>query len=73
MAPLLGPGWHPPALAAWWEILIAEARASDQVKQRFASIGVRPGHLKTALHTALITAELGRWRQVIREGNIRAD
>jgi len=67
------PAGIPPALAARWEGLIAEALASDQVKQRFASIGVRPGELKSGPYTALITSELARWRQVIREGNIRAD
>ncbi len=67
------PAGIPPALAARWEGLIAEALASDQVKQRFASIGVRPGDLRSGPYTALITAELARWRQVIREGNIRAD
>lgn len=67
------PAGIPPALAARWEGLIAEALASEQVKQRFASIGVRPGDLKGAAYTGLITSELARWRQVIREGNIRAD
>ncbi|MES2713818.1 MAG: tripartite tricarboxylate transporter substrate-binding protein, partial [Pseudomonadota bacterium] len=67
------PAGIPPALAARWEGLIAEALASDAVKQRFASIGVRPGDLTSGPYTALITSELARWRSVIREGNIRAD
>ncbi|WP_246503725.1 Bug family tripartite tricarboxylate transporter substrate binding protein [Plastoroseomonas arctica] len=67
------PAGIPPGLAARWEALIAEALASDTVKQRFASIGVRPGDLKSGPYTALIAGELTRWRQVIREGNIRAD
>ncbi|MDB5316388.1 MAG: tripartite tricarboxylate transporter substrate binding protein [Rhodospirillales bacterium] len=67
------PAGVPLELAVRWEGLIAEALASDKVKQRFASIGVRTGNLKSAPYTALIASELARWRQVIREGNIRAD
>lgn len=63
----------PPAVAERWRVAIAEALASDQVKERFASIGVRPGTLGPAEYTALVRSELDRWREVIRAGNISVD
>jgi tripartite-type tricarboxylate transporter receptor subunit TctC len=63
----------PPSVADRWRGAIAEALASDQVKQRFASIGVRPGSGGPAEYTALIRSELERWREVIRAGNISVD
>ncbi len=52
---------------------IAAALASDPVKERFSTIGVRPGTLGAEGYTALVREELARWREVIRVGNIRAD
>jgi tripartite-type tricarboxylate transporter receptor subunit TctC len=63
----------PEAVAERWRVAIAEALASDQVKERFGTIGVRPGTLGPAEYTALIRSELARWREVIRAGNISAD
>lgn len=63
----------PPAVAERWRAAIAEALASDQVKARFASIGVRPGTGGPAEYTALVRRELERWREVIRAGNISVD
>ncbi len=62
-----------PAVAERWRVAIASALASDQVKERFASIGVRPGTLGPAEYTALVRSELDRWREVIRAGNITVD
>ncbi|WP_372624654.1 Bug family tripartite tricarboxylate transporter substrate binding protein [Falsiroseomonas sp.] len=63
----------PPEIAARWEREIAAALASPQVRERFASIGVRPGNLDAAGYTALIRGELARWREVILAGNIRVE
>lgn len=63
----------PQAVAERWRAAIAEALASDQVKARFASIGVRPGTGGPAEYTALVQSELERWREVIRAGNISVD
>jgi tripartite-type tricarboxylate transporter receptor subunit TctC len=63
----------PDAVAERWRIAIAEALASDQVRERFGTIGVRAGTLGPAEYTALIRSELERWREVIRAGNIRVD
>src|SRR3712207_3885999 len=63
----------PDAVGALWQALIAEALASSTVKERFAAIGVRPGDLGAAEYTSLISRELARWREVIRNGGIRAD
>lgn len=63
----------PAPTGARWQALIAEALASTMVKERFATIGVRPGALDAAAYTALISGELTRWREVIRSGGIRAD
>ena len=52
---------------------IATALQSAQVREAFARIGVRPGTLDAGGYTDLIRGELGRWREVIRAGNIRAD
>lgn len=63
----------PREVALRWETEIATALASAQVKEAFARIGVRPGTLGAAGYTDLIRGELGRWKQVIAAGNIRAD
>ncbi len=63
----------PDAIGARWQALIGEALASSTVKERFAAIGVRPGDLGAAEYTSLISRELMRWREVIRNGGIRAD
>jgi tripartite-type tricarboxylate transporter receptor subunit TctC len=67
------PAGVPPEAAARWEQEIAAALASQQVRERFATLGVRPGTLGSAAYTSLIREELIRWREVIRAGNIRAD
>jgi tripartite-type tricarboxylate transporter receptor subunit TctC len=63
----------PREVALRWETEIATALQSAQVKEAFAKIGVRPGTLGATGYTDLIRGELGRWREVIRAGNIRAD
>jgi tripartite-type tricarboxylate transporter receptor subunit TctC len=63
----------PPEIAKRWETEIATALQSAQVKEAFAKIGVRPGTLGSSGYTDLIRSELGRWKEVIRSGNIRAD
>ena len=63
----------PREVALRWETEIASALESAQVKEAFARIGVRPGTLGAAGYTDLIRSELGRWKQVIAAGNIRAD
>ncbi len=67
------PAGIPPEIAARLEREIAAALASDPVKERFSTIGVRPGTLGAEGYTALVREELARWREVIRVGNIRAD
>jgi tripartite-type tricarboxylate transporter receptor subunit TctC len=62
-----------PEITKRWETEIASALQSAQVRDAFAKIGVRPGTLGAAGYTDLIRSELGRWREVIRAGNIRAD
>jgi tripartite-type tricarboxylate transporter receptor subunit TctC len=62
-----------PEIAKRWESEIAAALKSDEVREKFAKIGVRPGTLGAEGYTALIRSELARWREVIRAGNIRAD
>jgi tripartite-type tricarboxylate transporter receptor subunit TctC len=67
------PAGIPPEIAKRWEIEIATALLSGQVKEAFAKIGVRPGTLGAEGYTNLVRSELDRWREVIRAGNIRAD
>jgi tripartite-type tricarboxylate transporter receptor subunit TctC len=62
-----------PELAKRWETEIAAALKSDEVKEKFAKIGVRPGTLGADGYADLIKAELARWKEVIRAQNIRAD
>ena len=63
----------PEAVAARWRQVIAEALAAPALRERFAAIGVRPGSMGAGAYTAFIRAELDRWREVIRAGDIRAD
>ncbi len=67
------PAGLPEPLVDRWEQEIAGALGSEAVKQRFAGIGVVPGTMGRQAYTALIREELGRWREVIRAGNITAD
>lgn len=63
----------PREIALRWETEIATALQSAQVREAFARIGVKPGTLGAVAYTDLIRSELGRWKEVIRAGNIRAD
>ncbi len=63
----------PPELAKRWEGEISSALQTEQVKAAFAKIGVRPGTLGAEGYTNLIKSELVRWKDVIREANIKAD
>ncbi len=67
------PAGIPEAVAARWQVVIAEALSAPALRERFATIGVRPGTLGRADYTAFIKAELDRWRAVIRTGGIQAD
>ena len=67
------PAGLPPDLVKRWEGDTATALQSAQVKEAFARIGVRPGTLDAAGYTALIKAELARWKDVITAMNIKAD
>jgi tripartite-type tricarboxylate transporter receptor subunit TctC len=63
----------PPEIARRWETEIATELRSDEVKEKFARIGVRSSAVDGKGYAALIRSELERWREVIRVGNIRAD
>jgi tripartite-type tricarboxylate transporter receptor subunit TctC len=63
----------PPEVAKRWETEIAAALQSDQVKEAFAKIGVRPGTLGATGYADLVRSELVRWKEVIRAANISAD
>jgi len=62
-----------PEIVARWDGELAALLADAGVVERFAAIGVRPGRLGPAEYTALVRAELERWRAVIQAGNIAAD
>jgi tripartite-type tricarboxylate transporter receptor subunit TctC len=63
----------PADIARRWETEIATELKSDEIKEKFARIGVRPSTVGGKGYAALIRSELDRWREVIRAGNIRAD
>jgi tripartite-type tricarboxylate transporter receptor subunit TctC len=67
------PAGIPPEIAKRWEMEIAAALQSAEVREKFGKIGVRPGPLGAEGYTNLVRSELTRWREVIRAGNIRAD
>ena len=67
------PAGIPPEIARRWDVEIAAALQSAEIKERFDKLGIRPGTLGAADYTALIAKELPRWREVIKAGNIRAD
>jgi tripartite-type tricarboxylate transporter receptor subunit TctC len=63
----------PADIAKRWETEISTELRSDEVKEKFARIGVRPSAMGGQGYAALIRGEIDRWREVIRTGNIRAD
>jgi tripartite-type tricarboxylate transporter receptor subunit TctC len=67
------PAGIPTEIAKRWEVEIGGALESDEVKEKFARIGVRPGTLGSVSYTNLVRSELDRWREVIKAANIRAD
>src|SRR6478609_7818839 len=67
------PAGIPSEIAKRWETEIGAALKSDEVKEKFAKIGVRPGTMGAEAYTNLVRSELERWREVIRAANIRAD
>ena len=67
------PAGIPPELTARWVAVITEALADPKLRERFGAIGVVPGRLGPAEYTALITAELARWRGVIEAAGIKPD
>ena len=67
------PAGIPAEIAQRWEVEIAAALQSAEIKGHFDRIGIRPGTLGSEAYTALVRSELARWREVIRAGNIRAD
>ena len=67
------PAGIPPEIAKRWESEIAAALKSDEMKEKFSKIGVRPGTLGGEAYTNLIRSELARWKEVIQKANIKAD
>jgi tripartite-type tricarboxylate transporter receptor subunit TctC len=67
------PAGVPAEIVARWNTEIGTALADPGVIERFGAIGVVPGTMGPEQYTALIRAELDRWREVIRAGNILAD
>ena len=67
------PAGIPPELTARWVAVITEALADPKLRERFGAIGVVPGRMGPAEYTALITAELARWRGVIEAAGIKPD
>ena len=63
----------PAAVVARWRQVITAALAAPALRERFAAIGVRPGSMGPDEYTALIRAELDRWREVIRSAGITVD
>jgi tripartite-type tricarboxylate transporter receptor subunit TctC len=63
----------PPDIAKRWETEIGSELRSDEIREKFARIGVRPSTVDGKGYATLIRSELDRWREVIRAGNIRAD
>ncbi|MDO9707067.1 Bug family tripartite tricarboxylate transporter substrate binding protein [Paracraurococcus lichenis] len=63
----------PDGIAARWGGVIAAALADPRLQERFAAIGVVPGRMGAAEYTALIAAELDRWRGVIRDAGVKPD
>lgn len=67
------PAGIPAAVVDRWRLEIATALDDARVRERFAAIGVVPGALGPTEYTALVRAELERWRDVIAAGGIRPD
>lgn len=63
----------PAGVTERWQQEITAALATDQVRERFAGIGVTPGRMGPAEYAAMIRSELDRWRDVIRAAGIRPD
>lgn len=62
-----------PDIVSKWDQEIGWALREPGVIERFAAIAVLPGRMGPPEYTALIRAELDRWRIVVREGQIAPD
>jgi len=70
---LSGPAGMPPALVERLNAEVLAALATPEISARLVETGATPRRMSAAEYTAFIAAEVRRWAEVVRIGNIRAE
>jgi len=70
---LLLPAGTPEPVAAKLHKAVVEVLQEDEVKQRFADVGVQPVGSSPAEFAAFLKKEDAKWAEVIRKGDIKLD
>jgi tripartite-type tricarboxylate transporter receptor subunit TctC len=67
---IFAPAGTPPAVVEKLHAALRKALANDTVRERFRSMGVEVMDMGQAEFAAFVLADLAKWRQIAREGNI---
>ena len=67
---IFAPAGTPPAVVEKLHGALRKALANDTVRERFRSMGVEVMDMGQAEFSAYVLADLEKWRQIAREGNI---
>jgi tripartite-type tricarboxylate transporter receptor subunit TctC len=67
---IFAPAGTPPAVVEKLHAALRKALATDGVRERFRSMGVEVMDMSQADFAAYVRADLEKWRQIAREGNI---
>jgi tripartite-type tricarboxylate transporter receptor subunit TctC len=70
---LSGPANMPPALVERLNAEVLAALALPDISARLVETGATPRRMSAAEYTAFIAAEVRRWAEVVRAGNIRVE
>ena len=70
---LSGPAGMPPALVERLNAEVLSALATPEISARLVETAATPRRMSAAEYTAFIAAEVRRWAEVVRVGNIRAE
>jgi len=70
---LSGPAGMPPALVERLNAEVLAALATPEISARLVETAATPRRMSAAEYTAFIAAEVRRWAEVVRVGNIRAE
>lgn len=70
---LLAPAETPSAIIERLQKAMAEALATEAMRERLAQVGIEPESSTPAEFAALIEAETAKWQRIVKQAGIQAD